>query len=68
MILMGGIAYTCEHVINEEIDTVVRSFYLHHAPEGFDRMDIIMCWLCETRFRDFVKHIPGLEDSEIFES
>ena len=67
MIVMG-IVYTCEHVIDDYEPTVIRGFYLSHAPEGFDSLEFILCWGCNSRFQNFVKMIPGLEDSEIFTS
>ena len=63
---MGGVVYTCEHVIDETVETLIRGFYLSHAPDGFDRLEFILCWPCNQRFRTFIRYIPGLEDSEIF--
>ena len=65
MIQMGGIVYTCEHVIDEHVKTYIAEFYLSHAPEGFDRLEFVLCWHCLMRFGQFKKYIPGLDDSEI---
>ena len=68
MILMGGIVYTCEHVISDEVKTYIGEFYLSHAPEGFDILEFVLCWHCLMRFSQFKRYIPGLADSEIIRS